>query len=308
MKFKNLSINKGILWAFVSTALGALITILYKPMMMQGVSAISLYMVESLAIVMALFAFAKPWRLFSINKRVLYPIFICSFCQAIGNTCFYFGLSYLDPVTFNFLTRNQAVFSVIFGFFFLSERHNLATWMFIAFAVVGSLLLCYGDINPMNLVGVLFALSYCFCFGVRNFILRKYQRTPALINIFYGYALSILFLLILCSLKGMYTFDSFDLGLNLDQIIRICVVAIVASFGTIYTFQIALRHEAVSIISPVRLFSPFIVAVYFGITVGFDYSSTKLLGMTIMTLAILSLVYSSRQKYRAMRALKLQAG
>lgn len=295
MKAKTWKHSKGIIWAFISTALGALITILYKPMMSQGIPVITISLIESLAIVILLFAFAKPWRLFRTNKRVLYPIFICSFSQAIGNTCFYFGLSYLDPVTFNFLTRNQAVFSVLFGYFLLSERHNLGTWLFIVFAVIGSFLLCYADINSVNAIGIVFALMYCFCFGVRNFILRKHPRTPALINIFYGYSLSIVFLLILAATSSTYKFHS----ININEIVTISTVAIIASFGTIYTFQLALRYEALSIISPIRLFSPFIVAVYFGWGIGFQYSPAKILGMTIMTLAILSLVYSSRLKYRA---------
>jgi len=300
MKAKTLKHSKGIIWAFVSTALGAMITILYKPMMSQGIPVITISLIESLSIVVLLFYFAKPWRLLRTNKRILYPIFICSFSQAIGNTCFYFGLSYLDPVTFNFLTRNQAVFSVLFGYFLLSERHNFGTWLFITFAVIGSFLLCYADINSVNIVGVLFALLYCFCFGVRNFILRKHPRTPALINIFYGYLLSIVFLLVLAGFSKTYTFES----INVAEVVRISLVAIIASFGTIYTFQLALRYEAVSIISPIRLFSPFIVAVYFGFGIGFQYSSAKVLGMTVMTLAIMSLFYSSRLKYKAQLEVK----
>jgi len=302
MKAKSLLHSKGIIWAFISTAMGAMITILYKPMMSQGIPVITISLIESVAIVILLFAFAKPWRLFKTNKRILYPIFICSFSQAIGNTCFYFGLSYLDPVTFSFLTRNQAVFSVIFGYFLLKERHNMATWLFIVFAVIGSFLLCYADINSFNVVGVLFAMMYCFCFGVRNFILRKHPRTPALINIFYGYALSIVFLLILAAFSSTYKFHA----VNLEEIVNISLVGIIASFGTIYTFQLALRYEAVSIISPIRLFSPFIVAIYFGLGIGFHYSSAKILGITVMSLAIFSLVYSSRLKHKAHLEVKEQ--
>ena len=294
MKTNALLHNRGIILAFLSTLLGASITILYKPLMANGMPAISISLIESCAIVLCLAAFAKPWRLLRSNKRILYPIFICAVCQAVGNTCFYYGLSYLDPVTFSFLTRNQAVFSVLLGFFFLNERHDLSTWLFIVFAVIGSVLLCYADISPMNFIGVIFAMMFCLLFGVRNFILRRHPRTPALVNIFYGYLLSIILLLGLAVFSNSYSFHSVDL----NDILQISLIGIIASFGTIYTFQLALRYEAISIISPIRLFSPFMVALFFGWEIGFHYSSLKSLGMAVMTLAIMSLVYSSRQKYR----------
>jgi drug/metabolite transporter (DMT)-like permease len=197
--------GKGIALAFISMALGALITIWYKPMMEQGMPAISIALIESCVMVLILLI-AKPWRVLRSNKRIQYPILICSVCQAVGGISYFFGLSYLDPVTFSFLTRNQAIFSVLFGFFFLSERHNIVTWLFIVLAVIGSLTLCYADINSMNLAGIVYAVLFCLSFGVRNFILRKHPRTPALVNIFYGYLLTIVFLLLMACFSSAYKF------------------------------------------------------------------------------------------------------
>jgi drug/metabolite transporter (DMT)-like permease len=285
--------SKGIILALTSTFMGALITILYKPLMSQGMPVITISLVESCAIICMLSLITRPLRLFTMKKRILRTIVICSICQAIGNTCFYYGLSHLDPVTFSFLTRNQAVFSVIFGFFLLGERHDFSTWLFIAFALVGSILLCYADLGSIDFIGIGCALMFCLCFGIRNFYLRKFPRTPALINIFLGYVLSIVLLLSLAILSPHYEFHS----VTAHEILQISTIAIIASFGTIYFFQLALRYDAVSIISSIRLFSPFIVAIYFGWGIGYKFSPLKTWGMSVMTMAILTLVYTSRQKY-----------
>ena len=295
MKHSILEHNKGIALGFISTALGAMITILYKPMMTQGMPAISIALIECCTILLLLLPLCKPWRLLRSKRRIWSPILIASSCQAIGGISYFFGLSYLDPVTFSFLTRNQAVFSIVFGFFFLGERNNFSSWVFIILAVAGSFILCYADANTLHPIGVVFALIFCTSFGIRNFILRKHSRTPVLVNLFLGYLISVVLLLVLAVFSSSYSFHS----VHINDIIKIVTISIVASFGTLYFFQLALRHESVSIISPIRLFSPYMVAVYFGWEIGYHYTPDKMLGMVVMTMAIIALIYNSRVKYKA---------
>lgn len=283
--------HKGIALGFISTALGAMITILYKPMMMQGMPALTIALIESCVVAVFLTIICKPWRILRCSKRILYPVFTAGLCQAIGAMSFFVGLSHLDAVTFSFLTRNQAVFSIVFGYFFLNERHELGTWMFITFAILGSFILCYAEIGSLNIAGILFAISFCISFGVRNFILRKYWRIPVLINLFYGYVMCIIFLLPVAIFSTTYQFHA----ISYTELVQIALISIVASLGTLVFFQLALRYSAISVISPIRLFSPFMIAIYFGWEIGYKYAPTKVLGMLIMGIAILTLIYTSKQ-------------
>lgn len=295
MKLNALQHNKGIILGFLSTALGAMITIFYKPMMDNGMPAISIALIESCVIAIILMAICRPWRLLRTKRRIWQPILISSLCQAVGGISYFFGLSHVDPVTFSFLTRNQAIVGILFGLIFLNERNNFITWLFIVLAVIGSFMLCYADSNAMNPAGIFFAIIFCVSFGIRNFTLRKYPCLPALINLFYGYLLSIVLLLFLAAISSSYDFPA----VSLYDLTKISLISIVASFGTLYLFQLALRYESISIISPIRLFSPYMVAIYFGWGIGYDYSTSKIMGMLFMTMAIITLIYSSRVKYNA---------
>lgn len=293
---RNLQKYKGVAFAFVSMFLGCMATIFYKPVMQQGVSPTVVGLLESGSLTLLLLYY-RPWRLFKSKKRLLQPIMLASILQAVGGASFIFGLSFLDPVTFSFLNRNQALFSIVLGYFFLQERHNLATWFYIITAIVGSVLLCYADINSMNLMGVFFALLFCISFSLRNFVMRKNRRMPAMVNIFCGNLLTFLFLVGFAAVKPNSISYVPDFGIFL----QIILVALIAIFGALYFYQLAFRHEKLSVISPVRLFSPFVVTIYFGWQIGYNYPPLKMTGILIMTVSCLTLVYS----YRALGSVKM---
>lgn len=287
MNRKNLQQYKGIFLALVSTFLGSLATILYKPIMVGGISPTMVGLIESATIVLLLLT-ARPWRLIKSHRRIQAPIILASICQAVGVISFIFGLSFLDPVTFSFLTRNQAIFSILIGCFFLGERNNILSWVFIITAVLGSTTLCYADFKSMNPAGVVFALLFCISFSLRNYILRKHKHLPVVINIFCGYLFTLIFLLILSVCKP----DVICELPSLDIILEIAAIAISAVLGTFYFFQLAFRYDKLSIITSVRLFSPFIVIIYFGWAIRYNYSPLKMFGIFLMTLSIITLFYS----------------
>jgi len=291
MEARSIKNSKGIALALVSTVLGSLATITYKPLMQQGIAPATLALIESFTIVAVMFFLSKPWQIVKCQKRTVTPTLIAGAFQAVATTSFFLGLNHLEPITFGFISRNQAVFSILLGFYFLAERHSLSTWMFIALGLCGSLVLCYADMGIMNAIGVFFAFMYCFCFSVRNFIVRKYKHMPVGLSIFYGYLMSFVVLLALQSNGNLGLFimpEKYDL-------LRIVSVSILAALGSIYFFQLALRHEAMSLVTSIRLFSPFIVAIYFGSQVGFNFPPVKMLGISIMTMANLTLVFSYRE-------------
>lgn len=292
MEVRSIQNSKGIFFAAVSTVLGALATITYKPLMLGGIEPATLALLESFTIIGFLFFMAKPWRLFKCQRRTRNLVFVASIFQSIATTSFFLGLNYLEPITFGFISRNQVVFSILLGFYFLAERHSMATWTFIALGLVGSLILCFADMGIMNPLGVVFAFLYCFCFSVRNFIVRKYRHTPVIMCIFYGYLLSFVCLSVL-QFAGY--FAPFAMPAPVD-LVKIVSVAILAALGAMYFFQLALRHETMSLVTSIRTFSPFIVTLYFGWEIQYNFPPLKLFGIFVMTVAILTLVYSYREK------------
>jgi drug/metabolite transporter (DMT)-like permease len=280
--------SKGISLAFLSMLLGSMATIMYKPIMADGVSPITVGLIESGGLSLFLLSFCRPWRIFKSSRRIVSPIILASLCQGVGSLSFIFGLSLLDPVTFSFLSRNQAIFSILLGCLFLNERHNSSTWVFIILAVLGSFVICYADLNIINLQGLLFALLFCLSFSLRNFVVRKHRRTPIMISIFYGYLFSFLILLLI----GLFN-QKVKLSLpDIKTTIKITSIAFFAVLGTLYFFQLSSRYEKLSVITPIRLFSPFIVTLYFGWEIDYNYSPAKSLGIFIMAVSILSLAYS----------------
>lgn len=288
---------KGVSFAFVSMFMGCMATIFYKPIMLSGVSPTLIGLIESGSL-MTLLLYSRPWRLLTCNKRILQPIILASMLQAVGGISFIFGLHFLDPVTFSFLNRNQALFSIILGYFFLRERHNMATWVYIITAIVGSVLLCYSDIDGMNFVGVVFALLFCVSFSLRNFVMRKYRRMPAMVNIFLGN----FFTFILVGLFAFYNPNDIANIPDANVLLEIMSVALIAIFGALYFYQLAFRFEKLSVISPIRLFSPFVVTIYFGWQIGYQFPPLKMAGILIMTFSCLTLVYS----YRTLGSVKIE--
>ena len=288
---------KGIVFAFVSMFMGCMATIFYKPIMLQGVSPTFIGLLES-GVLTVLLLYSRPWRLLKSKKRLLQPILMASILQAIGGISFIFGLHFLDPVTFSFLNRNQAIFSIVLGYFFLSERHNTATWVYIITAVIGSVLLCYADLNSMNFMGVFFALLFCVSFSLRNFVMRKHKRMPAMVNIFCGNLITLLFI----SLFAIAKPESVSSLPPFDIIMQIVLVASIAILGALYFYQLAFRYEKLSVISPVRLFSPFVVTVYFGWQIGYNFPPLKMVGIIIMTISCVTLIYS----YRTLGAVEIE--
>ncbi len=297
MKNKILEKYKGIAFAFVSMFMGCMATIFYKPIMLQGVSPALIGLLES-GILSLILLYSRPWRLFKSKKRLLQPILFASILQAIGGISFIFGLHFLDPVTFSFLNRNQAIFSIVLGYFFLSERHNFATWTYIITAIIGSILLCYADLDSMNFMGVLFALIFCISFSLRNFVMRKHKRMPAMVNIFCGNFISFIFIALFSLAKPQVISEMPSMNI----LIQIMLVASIAILGALYFYQLAFRFEKLSVISPVRLFSPFVVTIYFGWQIGFSFPPLKMAGIIIMTLSCLTLIYS----YRTLGIVKIE--
>ncbi len=280
---------KGIFFAFVSMFLGCMATIFYKPIMLEGTSPAIVGLIES-GVLTLLLIHSRPWRLLKSKKRITQPIILSSILQALGSISFIFGLYFLDPVTFSFLNRNQAIFSIILGYIFLSERHNIATWVYILTAILGSVLLCYADLDSMNLTGVFFALLFCVSFSLRNFVMRKNKRMPAMVNIFCGNLFTFLFIVGFVILKPN-TIGSLP---SINTFIHVSMVAIFAIFGALYFYQLAFRHEKLSVISPTRLFSPFVVTIYFGWQIGYQFPPLKMIGILIMTFSCGTLIYSYR--------------
>lgn len=282
---------KGIILAFLSMFLGCMATIFYKPIMQSGVSPVLIGLIES-GILTVILLYSRPWRLLKSNRRIFRPIILSSLLQAVGSISFIFGLHFLDPVTFSFLNRNQALFSIVLGYFFLKERHNAVTWTYIITAVIGSIILCYADMNEMNMQGLLFALLFCSSFSLRNFVMRKNKRMPAIINIFYGN----LFTFLLVALFAIYRPNEVAVVPDINTIVELLLVAVLAIFGTLYFYQLAFRFEKLSVISPIRLFSPFIITIYFGWQIGYNYSPIKMFGIVIMTISCCTLIYSYKMR------------
>lgn len=297
MKNNILEKYKGIAFAFVSMFMGCMATIFYKPIMLQGVSPTFIGLLES-GILTLILLYSRPWRLFKSKKRLLQPILMASILQAVGGLSFIFGLHFLDPVTFSFLNRNQAIFSIILGYFFLSERHNFATWAYITTAIIGSIMLCYADLDSMNFMGVFFALLFCVSFSLRNFVMRKHKRMPAMVNIFCGNFISFIFIVLFALVKPEYVSTMPPLNL----IMQILLVASIAILGALYFYQLAFRFEKLSVISPIRLFSPFVVTIYFGWQIGYSFPPLKMAGIIIMTISCLTLIYS----YRTLGIVKIE--
>ncbi len=297
MKNNILNKYKGIVFAFISMFSGCMATIFYKPIMLQGVSPTFIGLVES-GVIMAILLHSRPWRLFKSKRRLVQPIILSSILQAIGGIAFIFGLHFLDPVTFSFLNRNQALFSIVLGYIFLSERHNLATWVYILTAIIGSILLCYADLDAMNFMGVFFAMLFCISFSLRNFVMRKNRRMPAMVNIFCGNLFTFLFI------AGYAVFkpESVSQMPPINTLVTLSLVAAIAIFGALYFYQLAFRFEKLSVISPVRLFSPFVVTIYFGWQIGYNFPPIKMAGIMIMTISCITLIYS----YRNLGAIKTE--
>lgn len=287
--------SKGLIFAFISMFLGALATILFKPVMNEGVSPLTVGLLECVSIILFLGVISKPWRLLKSNKRILQPTIMASICQAVGSIAFIFGLYYSDAVTFSFLSRNQAVFSLFLGYIFLGERQGIVTWTFILLAILGSFALCYSDLGVMSPLGIFYAILFCLSFSVRNFIWRKFPRMPVFINIFYGYVL------FLVGLLGFAIMENQVIVMpeTMSQALTIIGTSFFCMLGTQYFFQMAFRHEKLSVISPIRLFSPFIITIYFGWGIGYNYPPMKLAGIVIMSLAIVTLLYSYKSPAKA---------
>jgi hypothetical protein len=54
-----------------------------------------------------------------------------------------------------------------------------------------------------------------------------------------------------------------------------------------------------SLVTPIRLFSPFIVTIYFGWEIGYNYQPIKMFGILVMIISIFTFMYHKKVEYNA---------
>jgi drug/metabolite transporter (DMT)-like permease len=276
--------HTGIALAFLSTFLGSIATIVYKLLMKGGISFFVIGLIESLTIVILLSWYRSAWNLKLIQPVQRCPLLIGALLQGMGAFSFYLALNYLDPITFSFLGRNQVTCSLLISFFFLKERHSPIIWLFIATSFIGSLSLAWTELSDEHPLGLFFAILFCLSFSLRSFVLKKTPNGPILPGIFYGYSFSLLF--ILTSLMFQKGNMSIELP-NLITITKISITATLAVLGSIFFYIKSLNCELLSIVSSIRLFSPYFVMIYFISFHQYEMVSNKFYGFIIMSISIL---------------------
>ena len=95
-----------------------------------------------------------------------------------------YALNHTTVTSVTLLMASSPVFGAVLGWLMLRERVGSATWLAVALAVAGGVVMVGGSVATGGLLGNLVALFSVFCFGLYSVILRKGQdidMTPAVL-------------------------------------------------------------------------------------------------------------------------------
>jgi len=273
--------------ACLSTFIGSVTSIVYKYLMVSGISPISIGLVEALTIIFFLIPFVKWKETKRLAPRKKIFVTVGALLQGLGTFFSYLALDRLDPITFSFLGRNQVTISILLGYFFLAERHSLYVWVFLIFSLIGSMLLCYSDLSGSSGLGIALTLMACFAYSLRSYVMKLYSGVSTLSEIFYGYLVTMALIFAAIYFKRAKEIEILNYFPSLYAILIIVATAIFSVLGSSYFYLKALNYGKLSLVSSIRLFSPYLVALYSQFFYRYEFKMTNIYGLILMSLAIL---------------------
>jgi drug/metabolite transporter (DMT)-like permease len=291
-KLKRLNQLDALSLALISTALGALTSVMFK-YLFEVMPYQEVALIESVFLV--LFFLAKtPIRIFGYSWREKTIVLMGSLLNGLSYLFFFLSLSELAAVEFSFIGRNQTFISILLGIIFFGERYSFLMWVAMALALLGAYCFTYTSLESGSVLGVIYAICYCFLISLRGFFLKIGPSLSSREHMLWGSLFSLIFVAFSCffmsqePLNWQRMFTAKHLGVIIATTLLAQVVGI-----TIYLK--ALYQEGFSKISAVRATSPFFVFIYSLFIFQYNWTALKTLAIVLSAASIILFIYEQRK-------------
>lgn len=294
---------RGLLLALFATLSGSLAIITYKTLMLEGINPFTIGIIESITI-MCIAALCIEWKQIPILTRFEKKIIFLTGCsQGLGTYASYLAISSLDPITFSFLGRNQTTISIFLGFIFLKERHSQKVWACILLLLLGSMMLSYSSLHlTRHYAGLIFVLISCCSFATRSYLTRCYRSNQTMFEFFFSYIVTLLLIYITVRVQHYSFLNLFSI--DIKSTLLIALISICSVLASSYFYIKALNYEKLSLVSSIRLLSPYIVTLYSIVFFDYQFHPLKLGGLILMTIGIFLFISQFNIKFNLKKAVE----
>lgn len=268
--------EKGLLLAFISTAVGGISTVTFKQLM-TTMTYHEIALCEAFFLTF-LFGVLKGWSLEGLGKREIACLFIGSLANAAGYLFFFLALCCLNPLELSFLGRNQVTLSILFGTFLLGERHPWYQWFAIFLMLGGALCFTYVPGVTHSLEGVFYASCFCTAMAARSLLIKLSKPIHTNVLMFWASLFCLIAVLISGGLSEEESKQLHQLIFSQSFLI-IAASSFVANALGVSLFFRALQVGELSTVSAIRSLSPLFVALYTFPFVEYVWTPLKLVGL-----------------------------
>jgi drug/metabolite transporter (DMT)-like permease len=110
------------------------------------------------------------------------PVVIVSLCMATASTCFIFSLAHTSVANTLILMSTGPYVAGLLGWIWLGERVALRTWVTMAIALAGTVVMVWNSYARGSVIGDLLAIAMAASFAVATVLVRRHpeiQMAPA---------------------------------------------------------------------------------------------------------------------------------
>lgn len=284
--------NRAIYYALFSTALGAIQGVSFK-ILMQTLPYQQISLVDSAFL--CLFCLGiKGWDLRGVSSKAIKRLLCGSFLSGLGSFFYYLGISYLHPLEFSFMGRNQATFAILLGVFLLKERCSLTIWAAIALGCLGAMIFTYVESLSFHNLGGVFAIGFCVCFALRGWVLKISPFVGKAQLLFWGGIFSLLIALI--QIFYLAPLPILKLNWKSPILLWIPITTLVSQILGNALFYKALEIGQLSLVSSIRTWSPLFVAIYSYLFFPITWFFQQILGAIFIISSMLLLTFFNNKK------------
>ena len=196
-------ISKGALFTLASLFANAFVPLLSQ-WAMKSFMPLDVALFISILNVLYCLLWHLKWPIFNSHTS-FNQYFKSAMINAVGIICLYISLSYLDPITFAFISVFYVVFSVLISTFILREGRSPLEILAIMVGILGAFFLsAKGSSSLASWVGIGLVMLDTFCFAVANYLVKSASPSlnPVAVLFFNNLVCSIILMLWLAKDMG----------------------------------------------------------------------------------------------------------
>lgn len=123
-------------------------------------------------------AISRRGRLSTVVREIGWPGLLMASCFAAASTCFIMSLARTSVANVLVIQSLSPFITALGGLLFLGERVRFRTWVAMAVAFVGTIVMLWGDAGSGSRLGDLFALCTATAFAGATVIVRWRRTVP----------------------------------------------------------------------------------------------------------------------------------